>query len=93
MRKPRPEPPTFAFHARWREELVCAAAGGSFVLEATMGGRLTAYLPTEQAWPECAPDWALALWPVLHAELKAWCKANDARLVLASDAHVTPAPS
>jgi hypothetical protein len=89
MRKRTPPgpSPTFAFHARWREELVCTAAGGSFVLELAMG-KLTAYLPTEDAWPTCAPAWAIALWPVLHAELKAWCQANDAGLVVVADARV-----
>ena len=93
MRKPPPEPPTFTFHARWREELVCTAAGGSFVLEATMGGRLAAYLPTEEAWPARAPAWAMALWPVLHSELTAWCVANDAGLVVVADARVDSTPS
>jgi hypothetical protein len=94
--KPRPQsrtpqpPPTFAFAARWREELVCTAAGGSFVLELTMG-ELSAYLPTEDAWQARAPDWARALWPVLHAELKAWCRQNQARLVLDPGASIFPA--
>ena len=82
-------PPTFAFAARWREELVCTAAGGSFVLELTMG-ELAAYLPTQDAWQERAPDWAAGLWPVLHAELKAWCRQNEARLVLDPGASIHP---
>jgi len=83
-------PPTFAFAARWREELVCTAAGGSFVLELTMG-ELTAYLPTEDAWQARAPDWARPLWRVLHVELQAWCRQNKARLVLDSGASIFPA--
>ena len=70
--------------------LVVASA---FVLEATMGGRLAAYLPTEEAWPARAPEWAMALWPVLHSELKAWCVANDAGLVVVADARVDSTPS
>jgi hypothetical protein len=80
-------PPTFVFAARWREELVCTAAGGSFVLELTMG-ELAAYLPTEEAWQARGPEWARPLWPVLHAELKAWCRQNKARLVVDAGASI-----
>jgi hypothetical protein len=79
-RTPQP-PPTFAFAARWREELVCTAAGGSFILELAMG-ELTAYLPTQDAWQQRGPEWARPLWPVLHAELAGWCRENNALLVL-----------
>jgi hypothetical protein len=79
-RTPKPAP-TFTFSPRWREELVCSAAAGSFVLELTMG-QLAAYLPTEDAWQQRAPEWARLLWPVLHAELTAWCQQNNARLEL-----------
>jgi hypothetical protein len=84
-------PATFAFSPRWREELVCSGAGGRFALEATMGGELTAYLPTEAAWKERGPDWTRELWPVLHQDLMAWCKANRARLVVDAGASIFPA--
>jgi len=69
----------FRFTARWKEELVVTGPGGSFILELPMG-ILTARLPTEQAWPTVAPNWAVDLWPVLKTELEQWCRANDAGL-------------
>lgn len=45
-------------------------------------GVLSAYLPTEEVWPQKAPAWAKDLWPVLKSELEAWCKANHAKFVL-----------
>jgi hypothetical protein len=80
---------TFRFTARWKEELVVIGPGGSFILELPMGV-LTAYLPTEQAWPMVAPDWALHLWPLLKAELEQWCIANGAELQIDPGATVIP---
>ena len=88
-RPPTPPPTTFAFHPRWKEELVCSAAGGRFVLELAMG-TLAAYLPTQDAWEARGPAWARDLWPVLHDELAAWCKANKARFMVVEDAQVFP---
>ena len=72
---------------RWKEELVCAGPGGSFILELPMGV-LTAYLPTEEAWKQKAPAWAVDLWPVLRTELADWCKANNAGFVIDPSASV-----
>ena len=54
---------------------------GSFCIDLAMGV-LTAFLPTEQDWPEKAPKWAHGLYPILKEELEAWCGANNARLVI-----------
>ena len=78
---------TFTFQARWKEELVCTGAGGTFVLELSMG-RLSAFLPTEDAWQKKAPTWARGLWPVLKLELEFWCKASKADLVIDESARV-----
>jgi hypothetical protein len=80
---------TFRFTSRWKEELVVAGPGGSFILELPMG-RLSAYLPTREAWKDQAPEWAADLWPVLKAELEAWCDASRADLVIDPTATVTP---
>lgn len=54
-------------------------------------GILSAYLPTEEAWPKLAPLWALDLWPTLKTELEAWCVANKAILHIDETAGVFPA--
>jgi len=71
----------FKFQARWKEELVCTAPGGTFVLELPMGV-LSAYLPTEDVWKQKAPQWATDLWPILRSELEQWCIANKAQFVI-----------
>lgn len=78
---------TFQFQGRWKEELVVTGPGGEFVLELPMGV-LSAYLPTEEAWPAKAPAWAADLWPVLRAELAEWCQAHKAELVVEATAQV-----
>ena len=77
----------FTFTPRWKEELVCSCEHGSFVLELPMG-RLSAYLPTQAKWLAHSPDWARELWPVLHAELQAWCRANNAQFFVDETAWV-----
>ncbi|WP_291778736.1 hypothetical protein [Luteibacter sp.] len=77
----------FTFHPRWKEELVCTAPGGSFVLTLDMG-ILTAHLPTEAIWVGKAPDWAKSLWPVLHEELTEWCLTSGADIFLDGSAPV-----
>ena len=77
----------FTFQPRWREELVCTAPSGSFVLELTMGVP-GAYLPTEGAWRRKAPEWARDLWPTLKIELEACCQANHAKFVIDENAFV-----
>jgi hypothetical protein len=79
----------FSFKLRWKEELVVRGPGGAFVLELPMG-ILSAYLPTEAAWREKAPEWAVDLWPVLKAELEEWCRDNQARLHIDETANVWP---
>lgn len=77
----------FTFQSRWKEELVCTAPEGSFVLTLTMGV-LTAHLPTEEAWADKAPEWAKGLWPDLREELSAWCRTAGADLLIDADAWV-----
>ena len=77
----------FSFQPRWKEELVCTGPGGSFILELPMG-RLSAYLPTEQAWKEKGPRWAVDLWPVLRDELESWCRSNNAQFFIDEKAWV-----
>ncbi len=79
----------FRFLPRWKEELVVTGPGGSFVLELPMG-ILSAYLPTEDAWPARAPAWAIDLWPALKRELESWCLKNNARLFVDETALVYP---
>ena len=71
----------FGFAPRWKEELVVSGPGGSFILELPMG-KLTACLPTEEAFRARAPEWARELWPQLRDELQAWCGQNDADFVI-----------
>lgn len=77
----------FRFLPRWKEELAVTGPGGSFALELAMG-RLTAYLPTEEAFRLKAPEWARELWPLLHDELRQWCRENDAGFVVDASAPV-----
>lgn len=79
----------FDFASRWKEELVVTGPGGAFILELPMG-RLAAYLPTEEAWSAVAPEWAVALWPILKAELEAWCGTHRADFVIDPSATVSP---
>jgi len=78
---------TFTFHPRWKEELVVAGPGGTFVLELPMGV-LSACLPTQDVWQSKAPEWARELWPVLRTELEAWCNANNAQFCIEARAAV-----
>jgi hypothetical protein len=78
---------TFTFESRWKEELVCTGPGGQFILEHPMGV-LSAYLPTEEAWRKRAPGRARDLWPVLRAELEAWCRANNIQFIVDESAEV-----
>ncbi len=77
--------PVFDFAPRWKEELVVTGPGGSFILELV----LAVYLPTEEVWPTIAPDWAVAFWPELKAELEQWCAANKAGLKIDPTATVS----
>jgi len=79
----------FSFKPRWKEQLVVRGPGGAFVLELPMG-ILSAYLPTEAAWREKAPDWVLDLWPQLKAELEEWCRDHKARFHIDETANVWP---
>lgn len=65
----------FTFAPRWKEELVCSCALGSFVLEMTMG-KYSVYLPPESMWQTKAPAWARPLWQELHGQLTAWCASE-----------------
>lgn len=77
----------FNFQPRWKEELVVSCAQGAFVLEMPMG-KLSVYLPTEISFLRFAPHWAREMWPVLKAELEAWCDASNAVLFIVPNAGV-----
>lgn len=62
----------FEFKARWKEELICTCALGSFVLDMPMGV-VSVYLPTKEHWEEVAPAWALEWWDALNQQLQEWC--------------------
>lgn len=51
-------------------------------------GRLTAYLPSEEAFRSSAPLWAVDLWPQLRDELELWCVNHQAALVVDPTARV-----
>ena len=78
---------TFQFSPRWKEELVVTGPGGSFVLELPMG-KLSAYLPTEEAWRKRSPVWAKDCWSTLRDELGHWCKQNKADFIIDETAGV-----
>lgn len=71
----------FKFQPKWKEELVISADEGSFKIDLAMGV-LTAFLPTEEDWPEKAPDWARDMYAILKEELEVWCAENNAKLVI-----------
>jgi len=75
----------FQFRPEWKERLVVTGPGGAFELDLPMGV-LSVNLPSAATWAETAPDWAQALWPVLHAELTQWCLDHHADLY-ASHSH------
>jgi hypothetical protein len=62
----------FTFQPRWKEELVCICPLGKLVLEMPMGVP-SVYIPSEQAWQNAAPAWALPYWQALHLQLVKWC--------------------
>jgi hypothetical protein len=76
----------FEFKPRWKEELVCSCALGSFVLDMPMGV-VSVYLPAEEHWKEVAPTWALELWNPLYQQLQAWCAAQKIPLHLDATAY------
>jgi hypothetical protein len=71
----------FVFRPKWKEELVCSCALGTFVLDMPMGV-ISVYLPTEEHWKEVAPPWALELWSTLYQQLHAWCETQKIPLQL-----------
>lgn len=77
----------FSFQARWKEELIATAEGGSFMLE-LVGNPPIAYLPTETVWRNRVPDWAKELWPQLHTDLQVWCVGNGVGLAVDETARV-----
>lgn len=62
----------FSFQSRWKEELVCICRLGKLVLEMPMGVP-SVYIPSEQAWQDSAPAWAVPYWQALHLQLAKWC--------------------
>lgn len=62
----------FSFQPRWKEELVCQCELGEIVLDMPMG-TVSVYVPTESAWREVAPVWAVLLWKSFFEQLSAWC--------------------
>jgi hypothetical protein len=87
MRESEMEAPIFTFQSRWKEELVCTCALGSFVLEMPMGV-LSVYFPTESAWRHNAPSWARAHWAGIQKQLDQWCRQNKIPLYIDETAHV-----
>ncbi len=81
----------FAFQPRWKEELVCSCARGSFILEMPMGV-VTVYVPTAERWPAVAPAWAAADWAAFHRQLSDWCQSHRIPLHVDATAHVYPTP-
>jgi hypothetical protein len=77
----------FTFQPRWKEELVCSSASGTFVLEFPMGVP-TVYLPDENRWKEVAPSWAVEHWPALNSQLKSWCDQNKIEFMIDRTANV-----
>ena len=77
----------YTLSPRWKEELVCTCADGSFILQFDMGIP-TVYFPEEETWPRVAPAWAAGHWQALHARLTDWCKSNNADLVVGGHAPV-----
>jgi len=66
-------PLAFTFSPRWKEELLCSCALGSFVLEMPMGV-VSVYLPSEKNWLAAAPEWAKPHWGLLETQLRQWCE-------------------
>lgn len=81
-------PSKVQFHPRWKEELVCSMDGRQFIMEITMG-QLVAYLPTQQRWEACAPDWAKGQWQRVHDDLVEWCKGENIPLRIEANVWVT----
>ncbi|PBJ81601.1 hypothetical protein CMZ84_15550 [Lysobacteraceae bacterium NML93-0399] len=77
----------FQFQPRWKEELVCSYAGGSFVLDMPMG-ITSVYMPTQAAWPAHAPPGLADKWSLLHEELSAWCASNSIPLYVTDPPYV-----
>jgi hypothetical protein len=71
----------FEFKPKWKEQLVCSCALGSFVLDMPMGV-VSVYLPTEEHWQEVAPAWAMKLWGTLFQQLHEWCGKQNIPLHL-----------
>jgi hypothetical protein len=79
--------PTFTFQPRWKEELVCRSALGTFILEMPMG-IVSVYVPTESSWKQRAPAWARNHWDTVYVQLQAWCRANKIPLHIDESAGV-----
>ncbi len=79
--------PTFNFGPRWKEEIVCSCALGSFILEMPMG-ITSVYLPTEEAWQKRAPEWARPYYEALREQLKAYCREHKYPLYIDETAAV-----
>ena len=81
------EPVTITFQPKWKEELVCDSALGSFVLEMPMG-IVSVYFPTEDTWRYRAPHWAVAHYASILAQLRNWCEKNGVPLYVEESAQV-----
>lgn len=68
-----------AFQPRWKEELVCTTASGTFTLEMPMGAPAV-YFPTSSKWSEVAPSWAQPYWASVQKQLAAWCNSQNVAL-------------
>lgn len=78
---------TFRFQPRWKEELACSSALGTFVLEMPMGV-VCVYFPTKSTWEREAPAWVSRDWATVLSQLQAWCQSNRIPLHVEDTARV-----
>ena len=76
-----------SFQPRWKEELVCSCALGSFVITMPMGV-VSVDFPTEETWLREAPGWAAPHWSSIRSQLAAWCAAERIPLHVSEFGHV-----
>ena len=71
----------YKFFPKWKEELICQCADGTFILDYDMGSP-TVYLPAKNKWATVAPDWSLEQWDTIYAQLTDWCSQNNVTLAI-----------
>ena len=81
------EAPVMSFQPRWKEELVCSCALGSFVITMPMGV-VSVDFPTRETWLQEAPGWARPHWASIRSQLAAWCASERIPLHESEFGHV-----